>query len=118
MSDRRWPRWVYDTGEEPDYRFSFANERTFLAWVRTALALVAAGVAVGAVNLNMAPWLQHAVAVALALLGGLAAVAAWWRWAQSERAMRQDAPLPGPGVTVLIAGGTLVVGLVVIVATL
>jgi hypothetical protein len=32
--------------QEPDYRFTFANERTFLAWIRTALALIAGGVAV------------------------------------------------------------------------
>ena len=38
----RW--WVSaDDGEEPDYRFTLANERTFLAWVRTALGLLAGG---------------------------------------------------------------------------
>jgi putative membrane protein len=26
---------------EPDYRFIFANERTFLAWQRTSLGLLA-----------------------------------------------------------------------------
>ena len=31
-------------GEAPDYRFSLANERTFLAWIRTALGFLAAGV--------------------------------------------------------------------------
>ncbi len=30
-------------GEAPDYRFSLANERTFLAWIRTALGFLAAG---------------------------------------------------------------------------
>jgi putative membrane protein len=30
---------------EPDYRFTLANERTFLAWQRTALGLLAAAVA-------------------------------------------------------------------------
>ena len=33
-------------GEEPDARFSYANERTFLAWNRTALALIGVGLAV------------------------------------------------------------------------
>ena len=42
----RWPDSVYREGVEPDPRFTFANERTFLAWLRTALALVVAGVAV------------------------------------------------------------------------
>jgi putative membrane protein len=32
--------------QEPDFRFTLANERTFLAWIRTALALIAGGVAV------------------------------------------------------------------------
>ena len=32
-------------GSDPDPRFTFANERTFLAWNRTALAFVAAGLA-------------------------------------------------------------------------
>ena len=47
--DRRWPRQVYAVGTEPDPRFTFANERTFLAWIRTALGFLAAGVAIAAV---------------------------------------------------------------------
>ena len=37
-------------GTEPDPRFTFANERTFLAWIRTALGFLAAGVAIAAVS--------------------------------------------------------------------
>ena len=48
--DRRWPRAVYGVGTEPDPRFSFANERTFLAWIRTSLGFLAAGVAIAAVS--------------------------------------------------------------------
>ena len=118
MSDRRWPQWVYGSGDEPDYRFSFANERTFLAWVRTALALEAAGVAVDAFDLDMASWVQHAVAATLVVLGAVSAVAAWWRWAQAERALRRTAPLPGSWVTLLIAVGTLAVCVVVLSTTL
>ncbi len=44
-ADRRRPR-LGDVGEEPDARFTFANERTFLAWNRTALGCVVAGLAV------------------------------------------------------------------------
>ena len=47
--ERRWPRQVYAVGNEPDPRFTFANERTFLAWIRTALGFLAAGVAIAAV---------------------------------------------------------------------
>ena len=49
----RFPRWVYGVGTEPDARFSLANERTFLAWVRTSLAFSAAGVALEALSLPL-----------------------------------------------------------------
>ena len=100
MSER-WPSWVYGVGSEPDQRFSLANERTFLAWVRTSLALLAGGVALDAVDLPGSPTLQQALAVALLGLGLVSAVASWWRWARTERAMRLGRPLPS---TTLIAG--------------
>lgn len=40
------------TDVEPDYRFTLANERTFLAWQRTALGLLAAAVALVQLVLN------------------------------------------------------------------
>ncbi len=107
MARRRWPGWVYGAGEEPDYRYSFANERTFLAWVRTGLAFLAAGVAVDSVRVALAPWLQRTTAIVLTLVGLSCAVGAWVRWARSERAMRRQEPLGGPGlslpVVVLVA---------------
>src|SRR5690606_30793055 len=90
----RWPAWVYREGQEPDYRFSFANERTFLAWIRTALALLAAGVALDVVDLSIPAWAQHALALVLVGLALVAAAAAWLRWALAERAMRCRRPLP------------------------
>ena len=56
---RRWPSWVYGAGSTPDPRFSMANERTFLAWVRTSLALLAGGVALDAVDLDGPRGLQR-----------------------------------------------------------
>jgi putative membrane protein len=112
---RRWPEWVYGAGEDPDYRFSFANERTFLAWVRTALALLACGVALDAVDLGASPGLQRALAVVLVVLGLAVAVLAWTRWARSERAMRRREPLPGPALTAVLSAGLLVVGVAVLV---
>lgn len=107
---------MYDAGGEPDYRFSFANERTYLAWVRTALALLAAGVALDVVDLELAGGLQRGLAVLFVGLGLLAAVAAWWRWALSERAMRRGRPLPSFGLAALLPLA-LVVAAVVVVAT-
>jgi putative membrane protein len=98
-----WPGWIYDEGEEPDYRFSFANERTFLAWIRTALALLAAGVAIDVVELDMSAGLQRGLAVLLIVLGIASALAAWTRWGLAERAMRRRAPLPSFGFSVLFS---------------
>jgi putative membrane protein len=90
------PDWLRE-GETPDYRFSLANERTFLAWIRTALALVAGSVAV----VQLVPhfsvsWARTVLGVALAT-GALALAAlAYVRWAGSERAMRLRTELPYP----------------------
>jgi putative membrane protein len=89
-----WPGDVYASGAEPDYRFSLANERTFLAWIRTALALVVAGAALDAVDLSIPPTVERGLAVALVILGITSALLAWWRWAHAECAMRQAEALP------------------------
>ena len=113
----RWPARVYGVGSEPDFRFSLANERTFLAWVRTSLALLAGGVALDAVELDGPKGLQTAVAVVLVVLGLLGAGAAWVRWAATERAMRTRRPLPSTAVLAWIALVLMAVaiGLVVLV---
>ena len=107
-----WPAWVYGTGREPDYRFSFANERTFLAWIRTALALVAGGVVLDSVAGDLGPPSGSALPVSLLVLGGLCAVVGWVRWAVAERAVRRGDPLPASAVTAALAVGVLVVVLV------
>lgn len=111
----RWPGWVYGAGEEPDYRFSFANERTFLAWIRTSLALLAASVAVDVVDLDMSDAVRRALAGLLVVLGVFSAVVAWVRWAAAERAIRRRHPLPSFGFAVLIPLGLVVAGVVVVV---
>lgn len=79
-------------GEEPDPRFTFANERTFLAWNRTALALVAAGSAAGAfLDSGVA---RLIVALPLIALGALLSVTSYRRWGQVERAIRMGDPIP------------------------
>jgi len=112
----RWPARVYAEGEEPDYRFSLANERTFLAWLRTTLALVAAGVAVDFVDLGIDDTVQRGVATLLLGLGVACPPLAFYRWAVSERAMRRDEPLPPIGTSaVVIAGGVLLTAAVLAV---
>ena len=110
----RWPAWVYGAGSEPDARFSFANERTFLAWIRTALALLAAGVAVEAVDLSLPAWVQTVLAELMIGLGLVCAVAAWVRWARAERAMRRGEPLPASGVSLVLGVGVAVAAVILL----
>ena len=100
--EHRWPSSVYARGREPDPRFSLANERTFLAWIRTALALVAGAAAVDALPLPLADTVQHLLAGLLALAGLLTAGAAWRGWVRTERAMREATPLPGNPAMVVV----------------
>ncbi|RKN19983.1 DUF202 domain-containing protein [Micromonospora musae] len=110
QSIRRWfdPRELRSVGSTPDYRFSLANERTFLAWLRTGLALVGGGLAV-AQFLPPLPLrhLREAIAVVLLLLGGAVAVRAVDHWARTERAIRLGEELPAsrfPAVLALSVG--------------
>jgi putative membrane protein len=118
MSDKRWPSWVYAEGDEPDYRFNFATERTFLAWLRTALALLAAGVALDVIDLSWSTRVQRGLALLLVALGLVAAVLAWLRWALAERAMRAGKPLPTFGLATVFALGVAVVALVLLLTSL
>ncbi len=112
MGDARRPRSVYGVGDEPDPRFSLANERTALAWMRTALALVAAGV--GLTSLIEVARLPRSLEViaALACVGGAAlALRALAGWRASERALRVGQPLPAPRALGWLAGLIVVVAL-------
>jgi putative membrane protein len=110
MTARRFPQRVYRNGAEPDPRFSLANERTFLAWLRTALGLYAAAFALEALSLPASTGWRVAAAGVFLLLGTVAAVQAWLGWSATESALRRGRPLPG-----LAVGGLLVVGIVVAV---
>lgn len=118
MGTSRWPGSVYGTGSEPDPRFSLANERTFLAWVRTALALLAVAAAVDALPLGIGDRTQSALAAILALTGLLAAFHAWRGWARAERAMREGRPLPGNAAGVAVVVGVALAGVVLLGASL
>ena len=120
--DRRWPRQVYAVGSEPYPRFTFANERTFLAWIRTALGFLAAGVAIAAVaRLAGALGLETRIAsIVLIVCGLVCGVSAFRRWMVNERAMRLGQPLPSSRMLLVltaIVAGVALVALVVVVLT-
>lgn len=81
-------------GEAPDPRFTLANERTFLAWIRTALALLGGGVAVEAFTVNLLePVVRTWLATMLISLSATLSAGACWRWLKVERALRHRQPL-------------------------
>ena len=86
----------------PDPRFTQANERTFLAWVRTALAFIAGGLAIEQfLDADRGPRLL--VSIPLILLGGFMGVAGYMRWKSSERAIRAGEDVPPSRVPLLLA---------------
>jgi putative membrane protein len=105
--------------DEPDYRFTLANERTFLAWIRTALALLAGGIALEEVGAFSGGATRTALAVTAVTLSLVLAVSSFVRWRQVQQAMREGRPLPHPWalpllatVVVAVAGAVAVVLLV------
>lgn len=108
--------WALGGGTEPDPRFTLANERTFLAWIRTSLAMVAGGIAVEAFTSGLfVPEVRKTVAVLLLLLGMVTGGGSFFRWLNVERAMRRQAPLPLPLIAPILAAGGAVVAAVLIV---
>ena len=105
------------TGEEPDARFSLANERTFLAWIRTSIALVAGGVASAQLlhGLSGARW---ALAIPLVLLGVITAATSHAHYRAIEHAMRHGEPLPRSPLTTIVAAGVTAIAVSALVLTL
>lgn len=102
-------------GEAPDYRFSLANERTFLAWIRTALGFLAAGVGLDQLAPEFAtPLIRQVLALLLCLFAGGLAIYGYLRWLQNEKAMRLKDDLPYTRSLLTISVVLLVVAVVVI----
>jgi putative membrane protein len=82
-------------GSEPDARFTFANERTFLAWSRTALALVIGGLAIVQLlpPFPGVPWGRHVIGTPLIVLGGAVSVISYFEWKDNQLALRCGEPL-------------------------
>ncbi|BBY23658.1 membrane protein [Mycobacterium stomatepiae] len=104
---------------EPDYRFTLANERTFLAWQRTALGLLAAAVGVVQFLPELAlPGLRHLLGGVIGAVAMLTSAAGLHRWAQVDHAIRGDEPLPRPSTPLYLAVALISVGLVTVVLAL
>jgi inner membrane protein YidH len=108
-------------GKEPDARFSFANERTFLAWIRTALGLMTASLAIT----QLLPEFDFAggrrlIGLRLIAVGVVMAITSYGQWQANERAMRLEKPLPKsylPRVVAVVVGVcALIGGILVVVA--
>jgi putative membrane protein len=108
-SSARRERRLEQTGSDPDPRFTFANERTFLAWNRTALALIAAGLAVAQFLKFNLHGLRLIIAVPLIVLGAALALASFFHWEDSERAMRLREPLRYSWMPRVLTGGITVI---------
>ncbi len=110
---RRFHSELDDVGSEPDPRFTFANERTFLAWARTGLALIGGGL-VAAQVLHFGLGGAHLlVAIPAILIGGLIGIASYRRWVANERAMRLGRPLGYSPLTRILALG---IGLLAVIS--
>lgn len=115
MSGSRFPKDVFGQGEEPDARFTLANERTFLAWVRTALAMLAGAVAVHAPAIDVDEWVKNTISLVLLGAATVAVSQSWLRWRAVEVAIRTGRPLPGFAGPAMLAAviGVLIVGVAV-----
>jgi len=105
---------------EPDPRFTFANERTFLAWTRTALAFMVAGLAIVQLlpPFPGVPWGRHALGVPLIAIGALIAVVSYGQWVSSQRAIRRGKPLPRSVLPRILAASIAIMSVIAAVVLL
>ena len=103
----------------PDTQAELANERTYLAWLRTGLALMAVGVAAERIlPAEGIIWARQLIGVSLILAGVLTAGLARWRWQRVDRAVRAGDPIPRPNLGYLVTAAIVLNGLATIVLLL
>ncbi|MDQ0801467.1 DUF202 domain-containing protein [Arthrobacter sp. SLBN-112] len=112
------PQWRRG-GEMPDYRFSLANERTFLAWIRTAMAILAGAIAVDQLTPQIAPTpVRIILCLVLAVIGTTLAMEAYRRWSLQEQAMRQKQELPHAWLLIAMTAVVALMGAIVAILIL
>jgi putative membrane protein len=86
-----------------DVRFLLANERTLLAWLRTALTLLAGGVAL--IQFAGTRPLIPVIGVGLLVLGSVAGAVGYLRYRAAGRAiLASRLPAPGRGPALITSG--------------
>ena len=109
----RQPRWWPTEGNEPDPRWSLANERTFLAYERTALGLVVAGFAVaGSHAFTDTPAWVAVIGLPLIILGAAVGLEGRTRFLAAQRAMRNGEPLRAPSAATFLPWGIAAVAVI------
>jgi putative membrane protein len=102
---------------EPDYRFTLANERTLLAYLRTALGLDAAGLAAVQFLTDIGShWVRVVAGLLLVTAGTVASAGGYLRWRAVQRAMRRSEPLPPAVLPMVLAGIVAITSLIGAVA--
>ena len=100
-------------GVDPDYRFTLANERTFLSWIRTSLALVAGGL--GSIVVLKDIEGVEVIGVMVLALAFVTASTSFRRWSLNERAMRLEQPLPASYLPQITAIGVALIGVAAVI---
>ena len=99
--------------QEPDYRFTLANERTYLAYLRTALACYAGGLsAVQFLDLGPDRWPARTIGIVLVTAGIVTTAGAFRRWQLNLTAMRTGGSLPVTRLPLMLGATIAVVGLI------
>lgn len=110
---------VVMSSDRPDPRFSLANERTALAWMRTALAIVAGGIAlISLASLADLPRWTPIIGAVACVGGGATALRAVIGWTHVERSLRLSRPLPAPRALVPLAVGVAILAVAMVVLAL
>jgi putative membrane protein len=108
---------IQKVGTDPDPRFTLANERTFLAWIRTSMGLILAAVVVSTLLSSLLEFEILAIVLSslLSFFGAGLGLWAWFRWRSTEVALRLGRSIPRTSVLALLASVTAVFGITMIV---